>query len=99
MPKIIRKKHQWRANRYDKTAKEFSREVGRTLLARRRKLKLSGVEVGHRAGMTHSQLSRLENGLQGLRLNTLFRLAGALEIPPERVCKGIFWIFGRKVNP
>jgi transcriptional regulator with XRE-family HTH domain len=43
---------------------------------------LSQMELGDRAGLHFSEVSRLERGLRDPRLTTIVRLAGALQVPP-----------------
>lgn len=57
---------------------------GRLLRNLREDLKLEQEEAAQRAGMSRQQWNRLETGQSGTRLETLERIATALELKPER---------------
>jgi transcriptional regulator with XRE-family HTH domain len=59
-----------------------AREVGRRIRALRKAKGLTMREVAGLAGISQGQLSRLENGKQGLRSGTLARIAEALGVEP-----------------
>lgn len=59
------------------------RSPGHFLRAWRDYRGLSQDKLGERAGLSHGQISRLENGVSELREDTLARLAAALRVPPE----------------
>jgi transcriptional regulator with XRE-family HTH domain len=48
----------------------------------RTQLGISGPELSEQVGVTQAQISRLENGLQGFRADTLLRFAKAFGVPP-----------------
>ncbi len=48
----------------------------------REELGMTVTELARRVGISQAQISRLENGLQGFRSATLFKIALALEKPP-----------------
>ena len=52
-----------------------SQLIGLKIARLRKEQHLSGMELAKRAGLSQPQLSRLENGRQGLRSATLIRLA------------------------
>ena len=62
------------------------KEIGRKIRVLRKELGLTMLELGRRAGLSQSQISRVENGRQGFRSGTLTRLAGALGVPALRLC-------------
>jgi transcriptional regulator with XRE-family HTH domain len=55
----------------------------------RRQKKLTQVQVAHRSGIHHTEISRIERGLRDVRLSTLVRLARALKVKPGRLFDGI----------
>jgi transcriptional regulator with XRE-family HTH domain len=59
-----------------------SRVIGRKVSALRGKLNMSATELAKRVGISQAQISRLENGKQGFRSNTLNRIAKALGVKP-----------------
>ncbi len=48
----------------------------------RTQLGITGPELSEKVGVTQAQISRLENGLQGFRADTLLRFAKAFGVPP-----------------
>lgn len=61
---------------------EINAEIGRTLRARRRALRLSLRTVGDAIGVTSVQLHKYERGLAGVSAERLWRLAVALRCSP-----------------
>ena len=59
-----------------------SKVIGRKVSALRGKLNMSATELARRVGISQAQISRLENGKQGFRSNTLNRIAKALSVKP-----------------
>lgn len=57
-------------------------EIGRRIAFLRKRRGLTARELAERIGVSQGQISRLENGRQGLRSQTLIRLAGALGVEP-----------------
>jgi len=69
-------------NRNPKSA--YISSLGRFILERRVELGLTQEEIGRRARMSHSAISRLESGDRSAsRMATLVKLAGALQVPIE----------------
>lgn len=61
-------------------------------LARQRKLAdLSQDEVSVRASLHRTEVSQLERGLRVPRIDTVAKLAGALEVDPGELFEGIAW--------
>jgi transcriptional regulator with XRE-family HTH domain len=61
-------------------------------LKRERKLAdLSQDEVAFRAGVHRTEVSQLERGLRHARVDTIAKLAAALEIDPGKLFEGIVW--------
>jgi len=57
-----------------------SAQVGESLRRRRKLLGWSQEELGRRSGVKQENLSAIENGAQGVRLGTIFRLLAALDL-------------------
>ena len=61
-------------------------------LKRQRKLAdLSQDEVSYRASLHRTEVSQIERGLRLCRVDTVAKLAGALEIEPAKLLEGISW--------
>ena len=59
-----------------------AQDIGRRIAAFRKERGLTLEELGERVGLSQGQMSRLENGRQGLRSATLLRIAEALGVQP-----------------
>lgn len=57
-------------------------EIGRRMAALRRRKGLTMRRIGELTGLSEGQISRLENGQQGFRSETLIRIARALGVEP-----------------
>jgi transcriptional regulator with XRE-family HTH domain len=67
-------------NIYDEnTIKEF----GKRLRSLRKEKGYTQIQLAERAGITFSQIGRIERGLQNTTLSTIGTLAKALEISPK----------------
>jgi transcriptional regulator with XRE-family HTH domain len=61
-------------------------------LKRQRKIAgMSQDEVAFRASVHRTEISQLERGLRHARVDTVAKLAGALEIEPGKFFEGISW--------
>jgi transcriptional regulator with XRE-family HTH domain len=61
-------------------------------LRRQRKLAdLSQDDLAFRASLHRTEISQLERGLRRARIDTVAKLAGAIEIDPGRLFDGIAW--------
>lgn len=69
---------------------------GNNLRRCRKAAGLSQEEVGQRASMHRTQVAAAERGERIPRIDTLLRLAGALEVSPDELLKGIAWRPGRR---
>ena len=58
-----------------------SRDIGLKVTRLRELRKLSTVQLARKVGISQAQISRLENGKQGFRSATLFRIAESLGAP------------------
>jgi transcriptional regulator with XRE-family HTH domain len=68
---------------------------GRNLLRIRRRASLSQEEITVRAGLHRTEVSQLERGHRVPRIDTLLKLAGALEVSPGELLDGISSLPGR----
>lgn len=64
---------------------------GENLLRIRQARKLSQENLAVQAGIHRTQISLLEGGRRQPLLETLVRLAGALDVPIEALFEGILW--------
>jgi transcriptional regulator with XRE-family HTH domain len=68
-----------------------SERFGENLLRIRQARKLSQENLADRAGIHRTQISLLEGGRRQPLLETLVRLAGALDVPIDALFEGILW--------
>ncbi|MHC4253424.1 MAG: helix-turn-helix domain-containing protein [Planctomycetota bacterium] len=59
-----------------------SAAIGRKIGRLREKMGMTTTELATRVGISQAQISRLENGKQGFRSNTLLRISEALDVKP-----------------
>jgi transcriptional regulator with XRE-family HTH domain len=69
-----------------------ARRFGRNLFHHRRAVGLSQAALGRLAGVHRTEISMLERGMRSPRLETLVSLANSLEVPVEKLLKGIKWL-------
>jgi transcriptional regulator with XRE-family HTH domain len=62
-----------------------SKDIGKTVREIRMETGLSCKKLGAMVGISMPQISKLENGQQGFRMDTLVRIAKALKVPPFRL--------------
>jgi transcriptional regulator with XRE-family HTH domain len=78
------------------TSHEYSRELARCLgenvLLTRRRADLSQEELGVLASLHRTEIGSLERGVRLARIDTVIKLAGALEVPPGDLLKGMAWV-------
>ncbi len=75
-----------RKNRQHQGMKKAFREaIGRKVYALRKTRKLNTIQLAKKAGISQAQVSRLENGLQGFRSDTLLEIAMALDVHPREL--------------
>lgn len=60
-------------------------DLGKNLLAARKRLGLTQEEVSNRSGVQAGEISRIERGERDPRVSTLKKLADAVEMPPGRL--------------
>jgi transcriptional regulator with XRE-family HTH domain len=70
---------------------------GENVVRCRERAGLSQEAVARRADISRSRLGELERGIpiRPPRVDTLLRLAGALEVSPDELLEGIVWTPGR----
>ena len=66
-------------------------QFGDNLKRERRLADLSQDELAVRASLHRTEVSQLERGLRHARVDTVAKLAGAMEIDPGRLFEGIEW--------
>jgi transcriptional regulator with XRE-family HTH domain len=64
---------------------------GELLLATRREAGITQEELAHLSGLDRTTVSQLELGKASPRLETLIRLAGALDVDPRDLVPPIRW--------
>ena len=69
--------------RHLRVKKSFRESIGKKVYELREARKLTTTELGAMAGVSQAQISRLENGLQGFRSDTLLDIALALGVHPS----------------
>jgi transcriptional regulator with XRE-family HTH domain len=70
---------------------DVAERFGSNLYRARKRLGLSQEAVGFAAGLHRTEIGMLERGERKPRIDTLVKLAGALEVPPEALLEGIAW--------
>ena len=70
---------------------DLRKRFGANVLRARKKQDWSQEELGNRCGLHRTEVSLLERGLRMPRLEMLVKLAGALDVDPNRLCEGISW--------
>ncbi len=71
-----------------------AQRFGRNLLRYRRQVAMSQDELSERASLHRTEISMLERGLTVPRIDTLIKLASALEVPADQLLDGIVWVSG-----
>jgi len=61
----------------------FREAIGRKVQELRKARNLASTKLAKKVGISQAQISRLENGLQGLRSDTLLEIALALGVHPR----------------
>jgi transcriptional regulator with XRE-family HTH domain len=70
---------------------DVSERFGENLLRIRQARRLSQESLAYRASIHRTQISLIEGGQRQPRLETLVKLAGALEVPVSALVEGIVW--------
>ncbi len=74
------------------------RRFGENLIRLRSRVDLSQEEAAERAGLHRTEISLLERGLRLPRLDTIVRLAGAVEAEPCELLTGMVYRAGTRVQ-
>jgi transcriptional regulator with XRE-family HTH domain len=77
------------ARTHGEEAKDVARHFGENLIARRGSVGLSQVSTAERAGLHRTEIGLLEGGRRVPRLDTLLKVAGAVEVRPCELLDGI----------
>jgi transcriptional regulator with XRE-family HTH domain len=73
------------------SALTVTEKMGRNLSRLRREAGISQGEIGQRAGLHSTAIGLIERGQRKAQVDTLIRLAGALEVEPGDLLAGIEW--------
>jgi len=71
-----------------------AQQFGDNLARLRKRAGMSQEETSVRAGLHRTEISQLERGLRLARVDTVAKLASALEIAPGELFEGIAWKAG-----
>jgi len=70
---------------------DCARRFGENLVCCRKQAGLSQEELGERANLHRTAIGLLERGARVPRIDTLVKLAAALEVPPCDLLDGMVW--------
>lgn len=70
---------------------DIATRFGQNLVRCRKRASLSQEELGFRASLHRTEVGMLERGIRLPRIDTLIKLAGAMEIRPEELLHGLDW--------
>jgi transcriptional regulator with XRE-family HTH domain len=73
------------------TAAPVRKVFSERLVEARKEVGISQEELANRCGLHRTEISLLERQGREPRAGTLIKLASALGVPPERLCKGLGW--------
>ncbi len=68
-----------------------AKQFGANLVRARKAAGLTQQETSYRASVHRTEISQLERGLRIPRIDTVAKLAGALDIEPGELFEGIAW--------
>jgi transcriptional regulator with XRE-family HTH domain len=74
--------------------RELAERFGANLLSCRDRAGISQEELGFRADLHRTEIGMLERGIRLPRIDTLLKLAGALEVEPGDMLDGMGWSAG-----
>ena len=77
-------------------AEAFGRHLGENLVKCRRRVGLSQAATAERAGLHRTEIGFIEGGKRVPRLDTIVKLAGAVEVDPCVLLEGMAWKLGPK---
>jgi transcriptional regulator with XRE-family HTH domain len=75
----------------------IAEHFGRNLKRLRLRVDLSQEELSHRADLHRTEIGMLERGIRLPRLDTIIKVAGALEVEAGELFEGLEWTPGRSV--
>ena len=78
-------------------ARVVADHFGENLVLQRRRARLSQEEVAFRASLHRTEIGMLERGLRLARIDTVVKLAGALEIDAGLLFNGLAWTAGSNI--
>lgn len=70
---------------------EIAARFGENLVRCRKRAGISQEELGFRASLHRTEIGMLERGIRLARIDTLVKLAGALDIAPGELLDGLDW--------
>ena len=76
-----------------------AKRLGRNLFMARRRAGFSQEELGALACLHRTEIGMVENGIRLPRVDTIIKLASALDVKPEELLEGIEWIVPAPVRP
>jgi len=71
--------------------RKLAQQFGRNLVHARKRADLSQEQVGIRASLHRTEIGMLERGIRLPRLDTVVKLAGAIEVEPADLLDRIEW--------
>jgi transcriptional regulator with XRE-family HTH domain len=71
---------------------ELARHFGKNLARIRKRAGVSQEELGFLASLHRTEIGMLERGVRLPRVDTLLKLAGALEVEPGELLEGLGWM-------
>lgn len=72
-------------------AMKCARRLGKKVVGFREKRGLTQAATAERAGLDRTEVSLIERGKRVPRLETIVKLAGALEVEPSALLEGMAW--------
>jgi transcriptional regulator with XRE-family HTH domain len=81
----------------DRKPPSLGQRFGENLVRLRGQVDLSQQQTAERAGLHLTEISLLERGRRVPRLDTIVKLAGAVEVEPCELLAGMAWRFARTV--
>ena len=77
---------------------DVARRFGENLRSCRRRAGFSQEELGTLSSLHRTEIGLLERGARVPRIDTLIKIASALQIPPVELIEGIEWAPGNTVS-
>lgn len=70
---------------------------GRSVLRQRQRTRLSQEELAFRAALHRTEIGKVERGITLARIDTVVKLAGALEVEAGLFFEGLMWTAGTNI--